>query len=183
MMQSLPSPRYLELRTHADVDNDAKENATSDQEGSLLGMEDEERAWSDITARDPGVALRRMSRRQRIWSALVSIRSLLDTVLLVIILGLSLERGWQKPSWFEVGGDVAGFAPRSKDCTQSGLDRCKKTDNLTVSQQIKSFVPDPMFIPANGSEFFTDAVRARWLSIVPRTSSVFINIRPLKDVH
>jgi hypothetical protein len=81
-------------------------------------MEDEERAWSDITARDPGMALRRVSRRQRVWSALMSIRSLLDTVLLVIILGLLLERGWQKPSWFEVGGDVAGFAPRSKQCTQ-----------------------------------------------------------------
>lgn len=121
MMQSLPSPRYLELRTHADVDDHAKENATSDQEGSLLGMEDEERAWSDITARDPGMALRRVSRRQRIWSALMSVRSLLDTVLLVIILGLLLERGWQKPAWFEVGGDVAGFAPRSKCCIQPDL--------------------------------------------------------------
>jgi hypothetical protein len=41
----------------------------------------------------------------------------------------------------------------------------------TVSQQIKSFAPDPMFVPENVSEFFTEAVQARWLSIVPSTAS------------
>ncbi len=37
-----------------------------------------------------------------------------------------------------------------------------------MSQQIKSFSPDPAFVPKNGSEVFTDAVRAKWMSIVPR---------------
>jgi len=126
MMQSLPSPRYLELRTHDKTEKHTKHDETADQDESLLGMEDEERAWSDITARDPGMPRRRVSKRQRVWSALMSIRSLLDTVLLVIILGLLLERGLQRPAWFEVGGDVAGFAPRSKHSTQ--LDGCRSTD-------------------------------------------------------
>ncbi|KAH6855885.1 hypothetical protein B0I37DRAFT_411849 [Chaetomium sp. MPI-CAGE-AT-0009] len=79
----------------------------------------------------------------------MSMRSLLDTILLLIILGLLLDRDWQNPSWFDVGGDITGFAPK-------------------MSQQITSFAPDPMFVPENGSEFFTDAVQSRWLSIVPR---------------
>ncbi|KAK4233880.1 hypothetical protein C8A03DRAFT_47664 [Achaetomium macrosporum] len=90
-----------------------------------------------------------VSRRRRLWSAVMSIRSLLDTVLLVVIVGLLLERGWQRPARFEIGADITGFAPR-------------------ISQQIKTFVPDPTFVPENGSQFFTDAVRARWLSIVPK---------------
>ena len=36
-----------------------------------------------------------------------------------------------------------------------------------VAQQIKTFAPDHGFVPENGSDFFTDAVQARWLSIVP----------------
>ncbi|SPQ25337.1 3f33d14a-84dd-4e12-a04f-f0b55ef7bf48 [Thermothielavioides terrestris] len=78
----------------------------------------------------------------------MSVRSLLDTVLLLVILGLLLDRGWQGPSRFEVGGDITGFGPQ-------------------ISQQIKTFTPDPTFVPENYTEFFTDEVKARWLSIVP----------------
>jgi hypothetical protein len=114
MMQPLPSPRYQELRTDADTRDDRKGDTGDDKAESLSGYEDEERAWSDITARDPGMEERRLSRRRRIWSAVMSIRSLVDTVLLFVILGLLLERGWQRPSWFEIGGDITGFAPRSE---------------------------------------------------------------------
>ncbi|KXX74465.1 hypothetical protein MMYC01_204469 [Madurella mycetomatis] len=95
------------------------------------------------------MAERRASRRESICSALTSIRSLLDTILLLVILGLVMDRQWRKSPSFEMGGDITGFAP-------------------PISQQIKTFVPDPMFIPENGSEFFTESVRSRWLSIVPR---------------
>ncbi|GAB1312805.1 Oxidase ustYa [Madurella fahalii] len=95
------------------------------------------------------MAERRASRRETVCSALTSIRSLLDTVLLLVILGLVMDRQWQKSPSFEIGGDITGFAP-------------------TIPQQIKTFVPDPMFIPEQGSEFFTEAVRSSWLSIVPR---------------
>ncbi|KAK3379122.1 hypothetical protein B0T24DRAFT_519859 [Lasiosphaeria ovina] len=80
-------------------------------------------------------------------------RSLLDTALLLIIVGLLFERGWHKQKHpspaFEFTGDITGFAPR-------------------LSQQIKSFVPDSAFIPENGSEFFTEAVHQKWLGIVPK---------------
>jgi hypothetical protein len=93
--------------------NDEKADVKDDQEDALLGMDDEERAWSDISAGDPTVLERRLSRRQRMWSAVASIRSLIDTVLLLVILGLVIERGSQKPASFEVGGDITGFAPKS----------------------------------------------------------------------
>jgi hypothetical protein len=165
MMQPLPSPKYHELRTDADPEDRKKHDTDDDKAKSFF--EDEERAWSDITAGDPGMAQRRLSRRRRIWMALMSIRSLLDTVLLLVILGLLLERGWQRTAWFEIGGDITGFAPRSTDMSSNCIPHGLLLTRGTVSQQIKSFVPNPLFIPKNGSEFFTDAVRSRWLSIVP----------------
>jgi hypothetical protein len=114
MMQSLPSPRYQKLRTDADTGDHKKGDMADHKAESFSGYKDEERAWSDSTVRGPGMEERRLSQRQRIWSAVMSIRSLLDMVLLFVILGLILERGWQRPSWFEMGGDITGFAPRSE---------------------------------------------------------------------
>lgn len=39
---------------------------------------------------------------------------------------------------------------------------------MTVSQQIKTFVPDLGFAPENASEFFTPEVQQKWLDMVPR---------------
>ncbi len=95
---------------------DKTADAKDDQAESLLSSDDEERAWSDISAGDPTILQRRVSRRQRIWSALTSIRSLIDTILLLVILGLVLKRGSPKQPGLEVelGGDITGFAPKSK---------------------------------------------------------------------
>ncbi|KAK4134666.1 hypothetical protein BT67DRAFT_379503 [Trichocladium antarcticum] len=76
----------------------------------------------------------------------MSLRSLLDTVLLLVILGLLLDRPWLPSSRFAVGGDITGFAP-------------------PFGQQITTFAPDHLFVPENGSAFFTDAVQAKWLSL------------------
>ncbi|KAL2130837.1 hypothetical protein VTI74DRAFT_5880 [Chaetomium olivicolor] len=138
-----------EISTDQPAGKKAKHHSEAGQTDFFLGLEDDERAWSDITARDPDRVQRRSSRRRRIWSAIMSIRSLLDTVLLLVILGLLWERGWQSSPRFEFGADITGFAPH-------------------ISQQIKTFSPDPNFIPVNRSEFFTDEIRQRWLSIVPR---------------
>ncbi len=86
----------------------------SDAAESLLGESDEEKSWSDITARDLGMARRKESRKRRVWVAAMSIRSLVDTVLLLLILGLLLDRQGWRSSLFEVGGDITGFAPRCK---------------------------------------------------------------------
>lgn len=165
----LPSPRYHKLQANTNANNGSKNDAASEKEESFQ-IEDEERAWSDITARDPAMAERRASRRRQIWSIVMSLRSLVDTILLLVILGLLLDREWQKPSWFEVGGDITGFAPKSTYLPKIGTCLtigCLIADDFAVSQQIKSFSPDPTFVPENGSEFFTDAVKSRWLSIVP----------------
>lgn len=37
-----------------------------------------------------------------------------------------------------------------------------------VAQQIKTFVPDVSFVPENGSDFFTEEVRKKWLELVPK---------------
>lgn len=94
------------------------------------------------------------------WKTIMSIRSLLDTVMLVVILVLVAERRWPEYSILpgkqnnegakgEIGGDITGFAPY-------------------FSQQITTFQPDPLFVPDNSSDFFTEAVRKKWLGIVPR---------------
>lgn len=114
MMQPLASPRYSELRSHADVDTENHDNPATDAADSVFGYEDEGKAWSDITAGDPERAERRALRRRHICSALMSMRSLLDTVLLLVILGLVLDRRWRKSAALEFGGDITGFAPPSE---------------------------------------------------------------------
>lgn len=137
-MPGLPSPRYSELRpqTAHDANNEDGAKPERSPDGSsdaFLAMDDEERAWSDITARDPGMARRRASRRQRVCSILMSMRSLLDTILLLVILGLLLERGQQRPAWLQVGGDLTGFAPTSK--TSHGQGNTSYHGSLTVAKQ------------------------------------------------
>jgi hypothetical protein len=130
-MPSLPSPRYREVG----ADRGATKHtsiATSEQKKPLLGHEDEEKAWaawSDSSASDPIMVGGVSQRRQRLWSAVMSIRSLLDTVLLFVIVGLLLERDWQRPGWFEIGGDITGFAPRSKP----GILTIRQNDECIIS--------------------------------------------------
>ncbi|ORY68520.1 uncharacterized protein BCR38DRAFT_335865 [Pseudomassariella vexata] len=91
-------------------------------------------------------------RRARVLAAVRKHRWLLDTFLLLVILGLLLDKKSsqkEKSHEFEGAGDITGFAPK-------------------FSQQITSFSPDALFMPENSSEFFSDEVRQKWLSIVPK---------------
>ncbi|KAK3986360.1 hypothetical protein QBC44DRAFT_297198 [Cladorrhinum sp. PSN332] len=155
MMQPMKSPLYQDL--HPDPEH-GQDETHADASSSLMGSLDGEKAWSDITAAgEHHGAHSSPSRRRRFWSIVVSARSVLDTILLLIILGLLIERRWYRTNessrpagtMFDVTGDITGFAPQ-------------------VSQQITMFKPDPMFVPENGSEFFSEEVRKKWLSIVPR---------------
>ncbi|CAN8102064.1 unnamed protein product [Discula destructiva] len=78
-------------------------------------------------------------------------QGLINTILLLVIVALLLDRRWSRDDYrqFEGSGDITGFIP-------------------PVSQRITTFVPDMAFAPDNGSEFFTDAVQQKWLSIVPK---------------
>ncbi|KAF2805005.1 uncharacterized protein BDZ99DRAFT_425255 [Mytilinidion resinicola] len=94
---------------------------------------------------------RALTRRGRAWALLRSNWWIVDTSLILIILVLVAEsrwHGWQKQR-YEFAGDVTGFAPR-------------------FSQQITKFGRDLSFVPENTSEFWSDAVQEKWLSIVPK---------------
>jgi hypothetical protein len=119
MMQPLPSPapgaQYHELR-FTDADDEKHNTGFMDKNDPFYSAADEEKAWSDITAGDPEMPHRRASRRQRIWKAVTSVRSLVDTALLIAILVLVLDRGRRNstPVDVDIGGDITGFAPRCK---------------------------------------------------------------------
>ncbi|VBB73883.1 Putative protein of unknown function [Podospora comata] len=176
MMQPLPSPRYYtDLPNNDDHHHDdefdvSSQNARSDNSRAALMNDDhEEKSWAiDTEGRQHAhVATScqcrsNQPRKKRRWmcKTIMSIRSLLDTVMLVVILVLVAERRWPEYSILpgkqnnegakgEIGGDITGFAPY-------------------FSQQITTFQPDPLFVPDNSSDFFTEAVRKKWLGIVPR---------------
>ncbi|KAI1878146.1 uncharacterized protein JN550_000328 [Neoarthrinium moseri] len=96
----------------------------------------------------------RRSRRAKILEALNRYRWVIDGVLIGLIVMLLLDRHWDwrsngEDEGLEGAGDVTGFAPQ-------------------FSQKIVTFSPDPMFVPENTSEFWSDEVRQKWLGLVPK---------------
>jgi hypothetical protein len=90
-------------------------------------------------------------RRNPLWKRASAWRWLLETSLLLVIVGLLAERRWKhhiRSHTFEHTGDITGFAP-------------------SFSQQIVTFKPDPVFAPENASEFFSPETRQAWLDMVP----------------
>ena len=110
-MNAMESPKYHDIRADAEA-----KDANGDIE-SFTDYEDDDKAWSDDSVQDRSTARRRRTRARRIRSAIVSFRSIVDTGLLLIILGLVIDKrrrdGDAKPM-FEVAGDITGFAPRCK---------------------------------------------------------------------
>lgn len=98
------------------------------------------------------------TRRRKSWwrrcGSSMMLQGLLNTILLLLVLVLLLDRRrgqqqeQQRYGQFEGNGDITGFIP-------------------PVSQQITTFVPDMGFNPENSSDFFTQSVKEKWLSIVP----------------
>jgi hypothetical protein len=91
------------------------------------------------------------TRRRTLWKRVKAWRWLLDTGLLLVIIGLLVEkrgRHHNKSHTFELTGDISGFAPK-------------------FSQEIVTFTPDPIFAPENASEFWSKETKDAWLDIVP----------------
>lgn len=163
-------PEYSNIggSTHDNVRDDASTDASE----SLMGHG--EKSWDEL--REAGRL--RQSRWQRSRAAVFSCQGLLNTLLLVVILGLLVDRRYhmEKYGHFEGNGDISGFAPRGKCCQSctallsatASTPQYILTWSTKVSQQIKTFVPDLGFVPENGSEFFTEEVRQKWLGIVPK---------------
>jgi hypothetical protein len=79
-----------------------------------------------------------LRRRRSIWSRLGSYRWLLDTALLLIIVGLLVEKRWKdgehKTSRYEIGGDMTGFAPTCKLTQEKTGNSADQTQSRNRSQ-------------------------------------------------
>jgi hypothetical protein len=96
-------------------------------------------------------------RKKTVWKRVKGYRWILGTALLLVIVGLLVEKRWQrhtKGHLYELARDITGFAP-------------------TFSQQIVSFKRDPVFAPEDPTEFWSNATQHAWLSIVPGTPSSY----------
>ncbi|RFU32353.1 hypothetical protein B7463_g3991, partial [Scytalidium lignicola] len=92
----------------------------------------------------------RTKRSRKVCSAILSIRYVLDTVLLILILVfLVTTRSHNRPDQLETSGDITGFAP-------------------IVRRQIKSFAHDSSFTPDDPADWFTNRVKQNWLNLVPK---------------
>ncbi|KAK1996488.1 hypothetical protein LX36DRAFT_112170 [Colletotrichum falcatum] len=143
---------YSDVRREAELRDDS---SMTDVSVSLLSDDGEGKQWNRQDVED-GRRTAQLSRCARARGLFWRWRWLVDTLMLVIIVGLLLERraGLQtttpRDKRFETVGDLTGFAPE-------------------FSQQITTFHPTTEFVPDDPKEFFTNAsIKENWLSLVPR---------------
>ncbi|KAL5411958.1 hypothetical protein PMIN06_003885 [Paraphaeosphaeria minitans] len=89
----------------------------------------------------------RQRKRRTTWRKIKSYRWIFDTALLLVILGLLVEKRWtsRESHAYELAGDISGLRP----------------------DQIVSFKPNTVFAPANASAFWGDETQKAWLDMVP----------------
>jgi hypothetical protein len=111
----------------------------------------------------------RKTRAGKLCAALASWRWLIDTCLLLVIIGLLLDRRRhdQTSPQFQTNGDLTGFAPQSRALPFAAFSHGTPANRPVVGQQIKTFKPDSSYAPENATEFFTKAVQQKWIDLVP----------------
>ncbi|TEA18565.1 Oxidase ustYa [Colletotrichum sidae] len=119
---------------------------------SLLSVDDDQ-TWKQTHVQD-GLQAPPRSGRHKACAFFRSWRWLLDTALLLVIVGLLIERRYsQLPTYdkrLETTGDLTGFAPQ-------------------FTQQITTFHPTTDFVPDEPGKLFTNSsIQDNWLSIVPK---------------
>ncbi|RDW69901.1 hypothetical protein BP5796_08298 [Coleophoma crateriformis] len=105
------------------------------------------------------------SKRSKCCAMLKKARWVVDTVLLLVIVGLLLRQQSQKTSFpktseHEVGGDMTGVGPH-------------------LGTQIKTFAINQTFAPYNTSEFFKPEVLTAWNDLMP----VGMGFQWVNDTH
>jgi len=118
---------------------------------ALRNTDDHSDSSTEVDDWDTEDAVRPRQRNKTVWKRLKGYRWILDTALLLVIVGLLVENRWQRHTkihQYELAGDITGFAP-------------------TFSQQIVSFKPSSVFAPEDASEFWSNETQHAWLSIVP----------------
>jgi len=158
--KSMHDVSQIEIGVEAKMKNDQRYNA-------LRNVDEQSDTSTEVGEWEPeGDVKPQRSGRRTIWRSFSRYRWLLDTALLLVIVGLLAENKWfhDRGHRYEFAGDVTGFAPTCKS-TQSGTGRRLLTTQ--VSQQIVTFRPNPIFAPENASEFWNRDVQQAWLDIVP----------------
>ncbi|KAI7913220.1 hypothetical protein M9X92_009587 [Pyricularia oryzae] len=136
-----------ERHDYANIDEHDDGRSSTEVDESLMGM-DEEKHYS---RRDHMLPSRRpKTLAAKLLAPFKSGRWLIDTALLLVIIGLLVKDKWKEVGnpW-QIGGDITGVGPK-------------------FSSQIQTFHVDQSFAPSNTSEFFSDEVLARWNSLMPR---------------
>ncbi|GKT41442.1 oxidase ustYa [Colletotrichum spaethianum] len=138
---------YSDARREAEIHDDSM----TDVSVSLLS--DDGKQWKRADVED-GRRTTQLSRCARTCSFFRRWRWLVDTFMLLAIVGLLLERrGLQstpRDKRLEPVGDLTGFAPE-------------------FAQQITTFHPTTDFVPDDPKELFTNtSLQENWLSIVPK---------------
>lgn len=135
------------------MDEGTSTNTKSDHRyDSLRNLDHHSDSSTEVGDWDIEQHIKQRRSRRRVWRKIKGYRWLLDTTLLLVIVGLLVEKRWTHHAShaYELAGDITGFAP-------------------TFSQQIISFKPDPIFAPEDASQFWSNETKHAWLSIVPGT--------------
>jgi hypothetical protein len=109
-----PEHKYDNIHLDAEADHDIDQSSNTEvEEESLVG---DEKQWHADNYQRYG----QRSKRSKCASIFSSLRWMIDTFLLLVILGLLLKDRWQKPSnqgYFadggkDIGGDITGVGPK-----------------------------------------------------------------------
>lgn len=99
-----------------DLRYDALRNLTDNHSDSSTDVED----WDP----ENEIRTRKASRRKGIWRKLKGYRWIIDTALLLVVVGLLVEKKWKHGKHnhkYEFTGDLTGFAPRCKFSSKSHI--------------------------------------------------------------
>ncbi|KAF6822817.1 hypothetical protein CPLU01_11784 [Colletotrichum plurivorum] len=146
-------------------DHDRDDRSSTEVEESLIG--DREKGFATRDYGHHGLMPAARRRRNRCLSLLSSSRWFVDTVLLLVILGLLVREQMAKPPTnpWDFGGDLTGVSGK-------------------FSQQIKTFTPDyeGKYAPNDTSKFFTEEVLNNWNELMP-TVAVGMGFQWVNDTH
>ncbi|KAF6808879.1 hypothetical protein CSOJ01_07241 [Colletotrichum sojae] len=148
-------------------DHDRDDRSSTEVEESLIGDREKGFATRDYGSHHHGPMPAARRRRNRCLSLLSSSRWFVDTVLLLVTLGLLVREQMAKPPTnpWDFGGDLTGVSGK-------------------FSQQIKTFTPDyeGKYAPNDTSKFFTEEVLNNWNELMPRTT-VGMGFQWVNDTH
>ncbi len=112
MMSPARTPQYRDLGDP--MAREAHNDPAGFQE-ALIGKA-EGNDWDEEGSSDTRTERIWPSRSRRVYSRILEFRWIFDAALILIIIGLVLDRGYRKERYgeFEGAGDITGFAPKSK---------------------------------------------------------------------